>query len=545
MAHHLPYGNGRELSEKILLIDLDRSVSEYVPYSPDMHDLCYGRGLVLSLFKKYMPDNCGRYDPGNLIVIVPGLFAGTPAPSACRMLVATIKAKDKGIRISNTSGNMPQKLGSLGIAAIVIKGSAREKNTVVHISADGVEFTSDKELSGVTVGETVSRLKELFGRESAIIGCSIAGDMRMPLSSFFCTYPDGVPEYHCPRGGFGDVWGAKNLRALVVSHDEYFSRECRDPSKFRELSKELAQFITGNSICGHALPAYGSTIIMDILENGKPVRDDETYVKHGNKERDGSKTELNAPQMRRNMNCAPLCVIGCLNRHTATDGRQYSSPAQVETQEAIKKCFGVDDYDLAERIQLEATDIGISATEFVTACKTYAVALGIENGEERLADWLEEVRNGSLTGRVIASGTYGASELYSDIGMEEWIDRKAIEDEPLFDVQMKTKYKGLSGYSALDLLYAQIFILENLGFCIFTSFALLDKTETMEIMAKMFEAKTGISMSDEMLVGYASECIKGEKEYSEHRWKTAQASSVPRFTKVLYRFFGSREEKDD
>ena len=544
MASCVPFGNGREVSETIILIDLDRSASESISYSMNEQDLCYGRGLVLSLFEKYMPDNCGRYDPGNLLVLVPGLFSGTPAPSACRMLVATAKAKDKGIQISNTSGNMPQKLGSLGIAAIVIKGKAPAQNTVVHISADGVGFTSDEELAGVTVGETVSRLKEMFGRESAIIGCSIAGDMRMPLSSFFCTYPDGVPEYHCPRDGFGDVWGAKNLRALVVSYDEYFSRECRDPLKFRELSKELTQFITGNSICGGALPAYGSTIIMNILENGIPVRDDETAGKQ-RKEDPAKKTEIKEPQVRRNMNCAPMCVIGCLNRHTATDGRQYSSPAQVETQEAIKKCFDADDFDLADRIQRGATDIGISATEFVTACKTYAVALGIENGEERLAEWLEEVRSGSLTGRVIASGTYGPSELYSDIGMEEWIDRKAIEDEPLFDVRMKTKYAGLSGFSALDLLYAQIFILENLGFCIFTSFALLDKAETMDIMAGMFEAKTGISMSGEELLGYASECIKGEKEYSEHRWKTAQESSVPRFTKVLYRFFSSREETDE
>ena len=88
-------------------------------------------------------------------------------------------------------------------------------------------------------------------------------------------------------------------------------------------------------------------------------------------------------------------------------------------------------------------------------------------------------------------------------------------------------------------------MLRNLGFCIFTSFALLDKAETMDIMAGMFEAKTGISMSGEELLGYASECIKGEKEYSEHRWKTAQESSVPRFTKVLYRFFSSREETDE
>lgn len=533
------------MSEKIVLIDLERSVYETVSYSSYIQDLCYGRGLVLALFEKYMPDNTGRYDPGNLLVIVPGLFSGTPAPSACRMMVATIKAKDKGIHISNTSGNMPQLLGSLGIAAVVIRGKAPQKNTVVHISDKGIEFCSDEELDGRTAGETIRRLKESYGRGIAVIGCSIAGDMRLPLSSFFCTYLDGEPEYHCPRDGFGDVWGAKNLRAVVVDHSEYFSRECAEPERFKKLSKELTQFITGDVICGEALPAYGSRIIINILDGGATKE----FFKH-NTERTGCDITADAcgvisDMVRRNRSCAPMCVIGCLNRHTSTDGRQYLSPAQAETQEAIRKCFGIDDYDLAGMVQREAADIGISATEFVTACKTYAVALGIDNGAAELAGWLREVRNGTLTGRVIASGIYGAPELYSDIGMEEWIDRKAIEDEPLFDIRMNTKYPELSGFSALDLLYAQIFVLENLGFCIFTSFALLDKKETLDLMAAMFEAKTGISMSGKRLVEYASECIKGEKEYSEHRWKASQVSSIPRFTKVLYRFFSSSEKTDD
>lgn len=533
------------MQETVLLIDLEKSAYESVPFSMKTQDPCYGRGLVLSLFEEFLPDNTGRYDPDNLLVIVPGLFSGTPAPSACRMLVATVKAKDKGIQVSNTSGNMPQKLGSLGIAAVVIKGKARSKNTVVRICSDGVEFTSDEDLTGITVGETVRRLKEVFGRESAVIGCSVAGDMRMPLSSFFCTYPDGVPEYHCPRDGFGDIWGAKNLRALVVNHDDYFARECKDILKFRELSKEMTRFITGDGICGGALPAYGSTVIMKILENGMSEKVREPARKIAAEEISTDPIDPEGRKIRRNKSCAPMCVIGCLNRHASTDGKQYSSPAQVETQEAIKRCFGVDDYELADLIQREATDLGISATEFVTACKTYAVALDIDDGQDMLTEWIREVRDGSLTGRVIASGVYGAPELYSDIGMEEWIDRKAIEDEPLFNIHLNTKYPGLSGYSALDLLYAQIFVLENLGFCIFTSFALLNRDETLDLMAAMFEAKTGIGMDGEKLVEYASECIKGEREYSEHRWKASQASSIPRFTKVLYRFFGSREKNDD
>ena len=66
------------------------------------------------------------------------------------------------------------------------------------------------------------------------------------------------------------------------------------------------------------------------------------------------------------------------------------------------------------------------------------MALDIDDGQDMLTEWIREVRDGSLTGRVIASGVYGAPELYSDIGMEEEIDRKAIEDELLFNTHLNT-----------------------------------------------------------------------------------------------------------
>ena len=169
-------------SEKILLIDLDRSECKVTPYAPLLKERLYGRGLVLSLFEKYLPNETGRFDPENLIVIAPGLFAGTPAPSAVRMFVATGEAKDKGIQISNTTGNMPQKLGSLGIAAMVIKGKAPGTNTLICIGSSGAEFMSDDSLGGMTTGEIVKSLKLRFGRNSAIIGTGMAGDKMMSLS---------------------------------------------------------------------------------------------------------------------------------------------------------------------------------------------------------------------------------------------------------------------------------------------------------------------------------------------------------------------------
>lgn len=524
--------------EKILLIDLNRSECKAVAYGPLLGERIYGRGLVLSLFEKYLPDETGRFDPDNLIVIAPGLFAGTPAPSAVRMFVATAESKDGGIQISNTTGNMPQKLGSLGIAAIVIKGRAEHGNTIIHIDSNGADILWDDSLEGMPTGEIVKSLKGRYDRNSAIIGTGISGDKLLSLSSYFCTYPDGVPEYNVPRDGFGDVWGSKNLRALVVDSDEYFGRVCAEPERFRMLGRKLTQTIINDDICGSALPSLGSITIMKILSGSDTSAALESLRQ---KQSDASGASSERPEgERRNKTCAPMCVIGCLNRHSTNDGRQYMTPAQVETQAAISKCFGTDDFYLAAEVQQKATDIGIVATEFVTACKTFALSQGIEDGEERLLMWLDEVESGSLTGRLIASRTYGVADLYSDVQLSGWIDRKAIQDEQLFDVKMSTKYPGLSGLNELELLYSQIFVLENLGFCIFTAFALLDKDETFELMAEMFEAMTGKEMTGEQLIMEANACLQREKAFKEKRWRAAQKAVIPPFTRVLYRYFDKK-----
>ena len=521
------------MSEKVFIIDLNNMTCDVQKYSYETAG-SYGRGLLIDLFCDHVSDKADRYSPENIIAIVPGLFTGNPAPSACRMLVATIEGREKGIQVSNTTGNMPQKLGSLGIAAVVLKGCSEHRGTVVHISSKGVEFSTEPQLNDAFVSDIYSALRTKYGKDCAIIGSGIAGDMRMPLSGYFCSYPEGQPAYHCPRHGFGDVWGSKNLRAVVVTGDEYFGRECCDRERFVSAGRKLTRIIINDDICGGALPAYGSTAIMKILS--------EERIVSGNSREHARPKDENISGPRMNKTCAPMCVIGCLNRHSDRNGLMYRSPSQVETRAAIEKCFGTDDFALSDEVQRKATEIGIVATEFVTACKTFAETQNIDAGENYLLDWLDEIASGTLTGRVIASRTFGVSALYGDVEMQDLIDRRAIEDEHLYKLRMSTAYKGLSGLDEMQLLYAQVFVLENLGICIFTSSALLDNTEAFDLLAEMFTARTGAEMSGEKLIVQASRVMERERVFTEHRWKQAQESNIPPFTKVLYRYFGEKRE---
>lgn len=521
------------MKERILIVDLSDNNLMYLDYEYT-DESAYGRRLVLDLLEKYVPDNADRYDPENAIVIAPGLYTGNKAPSACRMFVTTVKGRGQGLEFCNTTGDMPQQLGSLGIAAVVIYGKSENANTVLHISKSGAELVNIDELETSRTSEAVHILRDRFSHEAAILGISLAGRRRLSLATFYCTYKEGNPEYHCPRSGFGDVFGSKNLTAVVVEAGSYFGRECSDEETFWTLGKEIARTVVDDEICGGALPSYGSMILLKLLKSKKSVADLPA------REKVDTASSSSCGNNNTNYNCAPMCVIGCLNRHSNYGGQKYSSPALSETWGAIKNCYGIDDYELADKVQTGAAELGLVGTEYVTATKAFAVAAGIEHGENYLLEWLEEIKKDTVVGRVIASRTYGVRSLYEDADLDEWVDRKAIQDEELFDVQLTTNYPGLKKLSGLELLYAQIFVLENLGFCIFTSFALLNRDETFEKLAKMFEARTGLRKTAEELITDAIECIDEEKKYHERRWKAAQQSEIPPFTKVLYRYFDSK-----
>lgn len=580
--------------DRILHIDLttEKVWADDYEFGPGK---AYGRGLVLELLEQGTERETGRYDEGNVIVLAPGYLVGCKAPSATRMFVATLDGAGCGMQIANVTGNMPQKLGSLGCAAVVIHGRSAKKGAVISIDEAGVRIGHEPALSELRAGEIIKSLRAEHGRDSAIIGITRSGDMKMSLAGFFMTYPSGSPVYHCPRSSFGDVWGDKNIRAVVVNAKNPFGRECAEPDAFWAVGKELTQRIVNNEICGSALPGYGSITLLKILKSGRSLgdlsiqcgsraagsgtTDSESYGRSAAScgPACASKSETssgvpstsetssgavacgvpstpdssNAPPARGlspmtpirkrksgiNTTCAPMCVIGCLNRHASTTGHRYSSPAESEVGAALEQCFGIDDPVLASEIQQKANEIGIIVPEYVTAARAFAEANGIVDAPEHLIAWLDEIEKGTVTGRVLASRTSGIAKLYGDRNLAPLLDRRAIEDENQYQVELGSQYPSLGNLSPLELLYAQIFVLENLGLCIFTSFALLDNPVCFDLLARQFSHRSGFPVTAEDLLTYANQCIEAEKSFDQKHWRASQTADIPQFTKVLYIYF--------
>lgn len=518
--------------ERIVTVNLtDESIkSEDYVFDSTMD---YGRGLAARLIYENVPVEAGRYSPENALVLVPGILTGSHSPSACRITVAAKRDFGGGIQVCNTTGDIPQKLASLGVSALVVKGAYEKGNAVIVIDEGKVQILHMPELGAAgSVKSVIRKLRDAFGEDAAVFGVSRAGEMRMSLATFFCTYPQGNPEFHCPRSGFGDIPGSKGLRAIVVKNNKFFGRYCQDEETLLNHGRELANMIVSDPICGNALPGYGSATIMKILKSNKEI------VPVSQEKR--NQTHVTG---RINYCCAPMCVVGCLNRHSQSGGEQFESPDQSEVLDALVRCFGISQMSAAKEIQQRANDLGIVGTEFVTAANVYFKAIDEDGSFEKLKGLLDEIEKGSLAGRLVASRTTGIYSIYQDKKeLSRMLDRKAIDDEQDFEVIIKEYMKEFPDMTQTEMLYTQIFVLENLGICLFTSFALLNHKRAMELMAQLLTSRTGIKMTDLDLLRYARRCISLELDYER---KCADASirlNVPPFTKVLYRYFGRQKQ---
>jgi len=60
----------------------------------------------------------------------------------------------------------------------------------------------------------------------------------------------------------------------------------------------------------------------------------------------------------------------------------------------------------------------------------------------------------------------------------------------------------------------------------------------MDLLADLFEAKTGRKVEANDLIRYAVDCLKVEEDYEKQAKLLSLQKEIPEFVKVLHRYFG-------
>jgi aldehyde:ferredoxin oxidoreductase len=201
-------------SKRCLIIDLTREHYEKIEIKPDI-TRSYPSGIALAtyLLHTILPVGTDPLSPDNVMVLAPGMFAGTPYPGATRMAVAT-KSPLTGFWAGGTKGGkFAWALSQTGWDAVVIQGKASRLSCLL-LDEGRVFFRSAKEMAGHRCSECREKLEETWGEGGAVLCIGPAGESLVKFS----TLEDGSLEAPL-RGGLGAIFGAKNLKALVVRHD--------------------------------------------------------------------------------------------------------------------------------------------------------------------------------------------------------------------------------------------------------------------------------------------------------------------------------------
>jgi aldehyde:ferredoxin oxidoreductase len=344
--------------KNVLYIDLT-SQGYYIKDRRDLYERYIGGvGVATNLMLEEYTEGTGPLDPEMPVILSTGPLSGVYP--TCTKTVALFRSPLNGeMGESYAGGHLAMSMRYSGFETIVIKGASKYP-VYVAIHNDRVSFRDASSIwnlsSAIDVGKILREVEPGAGRRS-IIRIGPAGEKGVTYASV------NVDTYrHFGRLGLGTVFGAKKLKALIVSGNE----EIKSPEHkaYRKTYSMLYDTIvkTGLTEKYHNLGTSENILVLNALR-GLPTRNLQATSFEGAETISG---ELFAEKyLIRRVSCAG-CPIGCV--HVAMLRRPFSKAHEYETLNISY------DYEL---IYALGSNLGVSdpeaVLELIDACEKAGV----------------------------------------------------------------------------------------------------------------------------------------------------------------------------
>jgi aldehyde:ferredoxin oxidoreductase len=323
----------------VLEVDLThRTTHRYDLDDAAFADALGGIGLAVWLIERSVHGPLDPLGPENPLVFAAGPFAATPVPAANKHAVATISPLTGLLNDGLSSSHWSAVLRRCGLAALVVRGSAKSWTTLVVEHGDA-RFADAAPWLGRSARETAKGLRDVFGDRTARV-CAIgpAGEAGVR----FATLDNDGRQ--AGRGGSGAVMGAKRLKAIVVRGrggvpvaDAARTAAIAETLRGRALGPATAKYrVTGTGANLRVLARMGQlparnfrSATFDTVERVTPERARESR---------GEYTELRA-------GCAG-CPVQCEHMYVRKGrARDAAAPSEYESVWALGPNCGIDDLD--------------------------------------------------------------------------------------------------------------------------------------------------------------------------------------------------------
>ncbi len=523
-----------------------------------------GRALSSRIIDSEVTATDHALGEGNKLVFVTGLLSGTGAPNAGRMSLGAKSPLTGTIKESNVGGTMGHKLGRLGIRGIIVEGVPQEEKTyIIRVSSEGLFVEEMPELKGLDIYDTVEKLQSKFGMKVAIGCIGTAGEHKMASACVGFTDMEGSPTRQAGRGGLGAVMGSKGIKAIVADDSNTKMVSFVDEAAFRAGAKKLANALLTHPVTSQALPAYGTDVLVNILNEagGLPTRNFSSGRFEGANNIGGESlaATINERGGKTGHGCSPGCVIRCSQIYKDKKGEVVTGGFEYESCWSLGAHLGIDNLDDIALMNRLCDDYGVDSIET-------GVSLGVamEAGIAKFGDsqaaihLLHEIGKATPLGRILGTGAETTGKVFG-VRRVPVVKGQAI---PAYDpravkgvgVTYATTTMGAdhtAGYSVTanilgvggkvdplktegqvelsrNLQIATAFI-DSTGLCLFVAFAILDIAGGLEGIVEMCNARYGWDKTIGDYLDMGKQVLRDERTFNHSAGISDGADDLPDF----------------
>ena len=366
-----------------------------------------GRALVDYLLTEYGSPTAHPLSDESVLIVAPGLLAGTSAPMSGRLSKVGKSPLTGGIKEANVGGTAAHKLGRLGIRAIMVEGKSQDWQ-ILKVTAQGATLESAGDIKGLTNYPACDKLRERYGDKVGILTIGPAGEMKLANSTVGVTDLDGRPSRHAARGGLGAVMGAKGLKAVVIDDTGGKVRKPVEEEAFKAAVKAATDAIK-NGPATEALHMLGTLMWVDAdNERGSLPSNNHrlgSFEKHENINATRFGELIKARGGSMGHGCLPGCVIRCSTVFNDPSGNFLTAALEYETISLLGANLGIDDLDAIARMDRKCDELGIDTMELGNTIGILNdVGLFTFGDAKKAESYLEEIEKATPMGRILGSG---------------------------------------------------------------------------------------------------------------------------------------------
>ena len=395
--------------DRLIRVDMNDQTVTIEPY-PEEWKMLGGRALSARILLEECDPNCDPLGPDNLLVLAPGVLAGSAAPTSGRLSVGGKSPLTGGIKEANVGGNPGQDLMKLGYRAIIAKGQPADSEAryALEVTTTGVRLVPADEHKDKWNYALIDDLAKTYPKTASFISIGPAGEMRLKGASVACTDAEKErhPARHAARGGLGAVMGSKGLKYVSVDAEKL---KVRKPEKkeFNGLGKKYTKtYIAGPA--QEPFPKWGTSALVEEADqlytfpykNRVEGRSPDVHTL------DGMRIVETFEERGGGMhNCLTGCIVRCSNIVHDADGTYKTSALEFETLTMLGANCAIASWEDVADLDRLCDEIGVDTIETGAALGIYMDSGGIEFGDADGAKRiLREIAEGTELGRAIGDG---------------------------------------------------------------------------------------------------------------------------------------------